>query len=59
MRRYNKPSFAPPKLALGYTGVVLDLLAPMARDLVSSPLWLLTAIAAGDGARAAPSLVNA
>jgi hypothetical protein len=44
---YNKPSFALPKLALGYAGVVLDLLAPMARDLVSSPLWLLTAIAAG------------
>jgi len=46
---YNKPSFALPKLALGYTGVVLDLLAPMARDLISSPLWLLTAIATGAG----------
>lgn len=46
---YNKPSFAPAKLALGYAGVVLDLIAPMTRRLVSSPLWLLLAIAAGAG----------
>ena len=46
---YNKPSFAPAKLAVGYAGVVRDLLGPMARRLVSSPLWLLAAIAAGAG----------
>jgi hypothetical protein len=46
---YNKPSFAPAKLALGYAGVVRDLIAPMSRRLVSSPLWLLAAIAAGAG----------
>jgi hypothetical protein len=46
---YNKPSFAPAKLALGYAGVVRDLLGPMTRRLVSSPLWLLAAIAAGAG----------
>ena len=46
---YNKPSFNPVKLARGYAGVVLDLFAPMARRLVSSPLWLLMAVAAGAG----------
>ena len=46
---YNRPSFALPKLALGYAGVVVDMLAPMAGDLISSPLWLLTASAAGAG----------
>ena len=46
---YNRPSFEPAKLAQGYAGVVRDLFAPMTRRLVSSPLWLLMAIAAGAG----------
>ena len=46
---YNKPSFALPKLALGYAGVVIDFLGPLAVDILSAPLWLVPAIAIGFG----------
>lgn len=46
---YNKPSFALPKIALGYAGIVIDFLGPLAIDVISSPLWLVPAIATGFG----------
>jgi hypothetical protein len=46
---YNKPSFAIPKIALGYAGVVADFLGPLALDMLSAPLWLVPAVAAGFG----------
>jgi len=46
---YNKPSFALSTIALGYAGVVIDFLGPLALDILSAPLWLLPAAAAGFG----------
>lgn len=46
---YNKPSFALPTLALGYAGMLIDFLGPLAVDILRSPLWLVPAVAAGFG----------
>ena len=46
---YNRPTVDLAKLAWGYAGVWNDFFFPMACELVSSPLWVLAAIAAGAG----------